>query len=173
MPKATSKHKSLPIVAVCLAWLVPGAGHIYLRRVTRGIIIFVTISATFWAGVRIGGVMTVDYERERSWFGWFTAEMLSGLHGLVGWQIHRHTVNRLIAEHPGVSPAGDITTWQTQLDEILAEEKIALVAPTATVARAYAGVAGLLNVMCMFDVLMLSLMGSSGEPKPKEAGAPQ
>mgnify|MGYP000853354412 CR=1 FL=1 len=32
------------------------------------------------------------------------------------------------------------------------------------VARAYAGIAGLLNLLCIFDATILALMGRFGEP---------
>ncbi len=54
------KSVPLPIVAVLLAWLIPGAGHFYLGRRVRGIIIFLVIAVTFWAGIAMGGAMTVD-----------------------------------------------------------------------------------------------------------------
>jgi len=160
----------MPVVAISLAWLVPGAGHVYLGRTTRGIIIFVVISATFWAGVAMGGAMTVDREQER-W--WFAAEMLSGVHGIAGWQWQRYVMRRLRADHPEMGPPGGGAARQVRADEVLAKKKLALVAPTASVARAYAGVAGLLNLLCMFDALILSLMGVAGEPKPKAAATCQ
>jgi hypothetical protein len=137
---------------------------VYVGRLTRGLIIFVTISATFWAGVAMGGVMTVDSERQR-W--WFAAEMLSGVHGIVGWQRHRYVMRRLADEHTEIRSA-EGAARQTLVDEALAKERLALVAPTASVARAYAGVAGFLNLMCMFDAMMISMMGIKGEPKPRK-----
>ena len=160
MAKQKKKSAPLPFVALVLAYLVPGAGHAYLGRVRRGIIIFVTITALFWSGVAIGGVMTVDSQRER-W--WFIAEVFTGVHGLVGWHRQRQLYDGL-RNVEGES-----------LDEKLQNAGVALVAPAEGVARAYAGVAGLLNLMCIFDALMLSLMGVAGEPtgqpeKPRKAG---
>ena len=156
MTKQSKKPASLPYVALLLAWLVPGAGHAYLGRWARGIIIFVTISGLFWTGIAVGGVMTVDYRNERYWF---LAEMFAGVHGLVGWYRQRAVYQRL-----------DISEFDTsaESDEKLDRAGLALVAPSETVARAYSGIAGLLNVMCMFDALMLSVMGVFGEkPAPK------
>ncbi len=174
MAEKTSKSHTVPIIALVLSWLLPGAGHVYLGRFTRGVIIFVTISATFWAGIAMGGVMTVDNEQER-W--WFIAEMFSGVYGLVAWQNQQRVMKRLIADdeigprrRPGSAEA---MVRQSRIDRKLAEQKLALVAPTATVARAYAGVAGLLNLMCIFDAVMLSLMGMTGEKKREETGAHQ
>jgi hypothetical protein len=164
---SANKRKSRPIafVAMFLAWLVPGAGHAYIGRPLRGLILFVTIGATFWTGVAMGGVMTVDSRTER-W--WFAAQMLAGMHGLVGWHRQQQVYTELMSEHgltvPATTLEGDL-----RIDQTLARERLALVSPLDTVARAYAGVAGLLNLLCMFDAVMLALMGVANKP-PDEQG---
>ena len=160
MSKEIRNSRSLPLLALLLAWVVPGAGHVYLGQVRRGIIIFVTISATFWAGVGIGGAMTVDHENER-W--WFMAAMLTGANGLAGWLLHRTAMEPVTANLP---PGQAWSGRKMLLDKKLAAEQLALVSPVDTIARAYTGVAGLLNLMCIFDALMLALMGVVGRPKP-------
>ena len=92
MVSKRSGHKPLALVALVLAWLVPGTGHAYVGRPVRAIIIFATIGATFWAGVAMGGIMTVDRQNQR-W--WFAAEMLTGIHGLVGWRRQQALVGDL------------------------------------------------------------------------------
>jgi len=165
MAKAVKeKTGALPVLALLLAWLVPGAGHVCVGRIRRGIIIFVVIAATFWAGVAVGGVMTVDYYGER-W--WFMAEMLTGAHGLVGWQQQKKVYQEL-ARYPEIRDTSG-PEQQSYIQEKLAQKKIALVAPADSIARVYAGVAGLLNLMCMFDAFMLALIGQVGEPPPTKA----
>ena len=44
-----------PVVAAVWAWLVPGAGHIYQRRYAKGILFFVCILGTYFAGLTLGG----------------------------------------------------------------------------------------------------------------------
>jgi len=170
MARKPTKHAPIPVLALLLAWLVPGAGHVYMGRLARGIIIFVTIAATFWAGVALGGVMTVDHHYER-W--WFVAQMCSGAHGVVAWYHEQHVYSSIIAslrekgypvDRQGTAPP------QSVVDEELQQRNMALVAPMDTVARAYAGVAGLLNVMCIFDAFMLSFMGAHKEA-PAGAGS--
>ena len=56
--------------------------------------------------------------------------------------------------------------WQTY-KQALVDEGLSLSYPSDTVARAYAGVAGMLNLMCIFDAVMLATMGSAGEPARK------
>ena len=167
--RGAEKIPPIPFVAIFLAWLIPGAGHIYIGKVRRGIIVFLVIGATFWSGVAVGGVMTVDYQSER-W--WFVAEMLTGVHGLIGWHRQQRIYDGLAADEnigPPVSQRSPQRPWwQAAVDDKLAEQKIALVYPTDTVARAYAGIAGLLNLMCAFDALILAMLGVSGRAAGNE-----
>ena len=174
MAKERQQARPLAFVALVVSWLVPGAGHVYIGRPWRGAVIFVTIAALFWSGMAIGGVMTMDYENER-W--WFVADMFTGVHGLVGWYRY-HQAAMAYARKPGIgpelpteTPAGAIR--QEMLEARMVADNVALVAPGETVARTYAGVAGLLNLMCIFDAVVLSLVGARGEPqqepKPEHA----
>ncbi|MBL7218965.1 MAG: hypothetical protein ISS69_02535 [Phycisphaerae bacterium] len=216
------------ILGLLLAWIVPGAGHAFVGRPGRGIIIFIVIGATFWSGIAIGGVMTVDHQGQK-W--WFAAEMLTGIHGLIGWQRESKKLQTLkheiqvgmavernqreirirekqdehakcekeIAEldrriraattgeerkaleksrKDSIDAMNEIrealigqhsqlnSLHSAHIEKVLAEKKLALVAPTATVARVYAGVAGLLNLMCIFDVVMLALIGTVATTPP-------
>jgi TM2 domain-containing membrane protein YozV len=166
MGNGAIKSSPRALLALLLAWLAPGAGHVYLGRRARGIIIFLTIGATFWIGVAMGGVMTVD-SRNEQW--WFVADMFAGVHGLVSWQRQEQVWNRLLGEADAAERAGwgDPAGQQALMDKRLSEAGLALVAPTDTVARAFAGVAGLLNLMCIFDAVLLALMRVGGEAPPK------
>jgi len=161
-PKTT--HRPNALLALALAWLIPGAGHAYIGRLRRGIIIFITITVTFWAGMAMGGVLTVDPRTER-W--WFFAEMGAGAHGLIGWRLS-HAVYDRLEDDPAIgSPprtAAGLVHYQQVIEKRQADDGIALVAPMDSVARAYAGVAGLLNLLATFDVTTLALMGVRGEP---------
>ena len=181
----TKNTQPAALLALALAWIVPGAGHIYLGRRTRGLIILVTLAATFWAGVAVGGVMTVDARTER-W--WFAAQMCTGVHGLVGWQRQAREYDRMFAELQDEDsklarrydhdlgkaqtngPAYAVQVQQDYLDTLQARDHIALKAPMATVARSYTGIAGLLNLLCMFDALLLGLLGVRGEPAEPTRG---
>lgn len=190
--KSKNRHPGVAeFVATVLAWLVPGLGHIYLGRRVRGIIIMVTMTAAFWTGIAMGGVMTVDYRTER-W--WFAADMVTGIHGLVSWQ-RSEQVNR---EIDGMLMRDDDFLRDTQsarmnvirlrnatsdddvkqrdaalvdleqkrntyATEILAGRGLALVAPEDNAARAFCGIMGFLNLMCIFDAFMLARMGVRGE----------
>ncbi len=173
MPRDKSKkHQAVPLLALLLAWIIPGTGHIYMGRIKRGIVIMVTIAATFWAGVAVGGVMTVDRHEER-W--WFVAQMFTGVHGLVGWQ-RQEAVQKKLEEYLNENLPGDKASndplRNAYADRWLQDEydkgRVALVGSSGIFARAYTGIAGLLNLMCIFDAAMLALMGIYGEQKPEE-----
>ncbi|MGC9455039.1 MAG: DUF6677 family protein [Phycisphaerae bacterium] len=170
MSKHTDKPRSNWLIAAFLAWIVPGAGHFYIGRRIRAVVIFVTIGATFWTGVAIGGVMTVD-RRYEPW--WFAAEMVTGVHGLVGWQRSRAEYNKLMREGR-IEVEVPLGTSPKLAERMTVDAKLqdkALVAPADTIARAYSGVAGMLNLMCIFDAAVLSAMGLWGEGKRRAAAA--
>ena len=173
----------MPLLALILAWIVPGAGHMYLGRWKRGVIICITLAATFWAGVAMGGVMTVSPLPTERW--WFIADMFAGVHGLAGWKMQQKVYQRV---DESIQPQVDQYLRaigrgnQSQLtadgmermridlvERELARENIVLTSPGDSVARAYCGVAGLLNLMCIFDAVILSLMGVRGEQPATQA----
>jgi TM2 domain-containing membrane protein YozV len=54
--KLDKKKKSFPISLSCLlAWLLPGAGHLYLGKKGRAIVFFLCIFFLFFAGIVIQG----------------------------------------------------------------------------------------------------------------------
>ncbi len=186
MVRDKKTQPALAVLAMILAWIVPGAGHAYLGRWKRAAIIFFTLGATFWAGVAMGGVMTVSPLPSERW--WFMADMFTGVHGVAAWQMQQRVFERiedeiqtqvtqrseafLRAQGLPASPANAAAAnarYRGELAEAkLMQENLALVSPVDSVARAYCGVAGLLNLMCIFDALMLGLMGLHGEKLPEQ-----
>jgi len=61
-------HGLLILVVAVLAWLIPGAGHIFIKERKRGIIIFATITLTFLAGIYIGSIGVIDPVNSRPWY---------------------------------------------------------------------------------------------------------
>lgn len=161
--KRSRQNSFAPFVAGILAWLIPGAGHVYLRRSVRGIIICICINGLFWSGVALGGVFTTDPLRQR-W--WFTAQMCTGVSGIASWY-RQEQYRRAITARLGISPVprwvGDKQWWK-KYDGELSRSGLILVFPTDVVARAYAGIAGMLNLLCIFDAVILAMLGHFGEP---------
>ena len=52
-----------PVLAAFLAWLVPGLGHLYQGRTAKGILFFVCIMSTFAYGVYLGGSKDLGWGR--------------------------------------------------------------------------------------------------------------
>ena len=172
MASSAKTFKPLVVVAMALAWIVPGAGHIYLRKRGRGLVIMVTIALTFWSGVAMGGAMT--YYPEADWW-WSAADMLTGVHGLAAWQHHQRLYERAYdvawkefqgGPYRNQSDSDRQELLRQHVEKELQREGLALVAPLDTVARAYSGVSGLLNVLCILDAMFLALMGRTGESPP-------
>ncbi len=116
-------------VAGLLTWIIPGLGHIYLGHRTRGVILIITITVTFWSGVAIGGLKeTVNPQDHRIWF---MAQIAAGGHTLIGYALHQW-----------VERSGDpieTTHWLS-----------------ADIGLHYAGVAGLLSLLIIFDAIAKS-----------------
>jgi TM2 domain-containing membrane protein YozV len=69
--------------AVALGWLIPGSGHMLLKRTGRGIILFVTIGLTFVCGLLMRGAMFTPQSGDLLTTlintGGFVGNVLSGL----------------------------------------------------------------------------------------------
>jgi hypothetical protein len=61
--------------AAALAILFPGAGHVFLGEVKRGILVAVGVLGLFFGGMLIGGIDVVDKEDD---FVWFLGQSLVG-----------------------------------------------------------------------------------------------
>ena len=56
------------------------------------------------------------------------------------------------------------------VDQKLQEKRIALVDPAGEIARGFSGIAGMLNLLCIFDALILAMMGKGAEPTLQAVG---
>lgn len=128
---ATRPNEFLMLVAGALGVLLPGLGHFFIGRKKHALVYFVALTATFWGGVAIGGVRaSVDTQQHKVWFA---AQMLNaGYTGLVlAWQ----------SQLPKVDPATNaplgLAVW-----------------PSDEIARVYTGIAGMLNLLLLIDLLL-------------------
>ena len=67
-------HGLLLLIVAILAWIVPGAGHFFIKERKRAVIIFVTITLTFAVGLYIGSVGVID--PPGAW-PWYVGQMLT------------------------------------------------------------------------------------------------
>lgn len=138
----------LPIVGF-LTWILPGLGHIYMGQRTRGLVLLVTITVTFWTGVAIGGVRATIDPHERKL--WFVAQMCTAGNTLTGFALHKYLDSR---------------------DSSSSESTVASHWSSAEIGAHYTGVAGLLNLLIIFDALSrVEPVREGGAKKRKPPGS--
>src|SRR5438105_10845450 len=59
-----------PPIAALLAWLWPGAGHLYQRRYAKGLLFMVCILGTYFFGLALGGGQCVYASFSSADFRW-------------------------------------------------------------------------------------------------------
>ena len=138
----TFKPWQFPLAAV-LAWLIPGAGHFYLGLRKRALLLFVCIEATFFIGLYIGTVRIVD--PSQSVF-WFLAQILAGLNTIIA------NLCTPFAEGQTAGAAAPLIRDYSYSLGIL-----------------YTGIAGLLNLLTVFDTLIRAGRANLGQaPLPAD-----
>ena len=131
MPKNPSEKKftaTESLIAALLAWLIPGAGYLYLGLRKRALLLFVCIEATFIFGLYIGTVRIIDPKYSLLWF---LAQVFAGL-------------NTIVAH-----------LWAARLPGPYADPAIRLIRDWSySMGVLYTGVAGLLNLLAVFDTVI-------------------
>ncbi len=128
-PPQPPKSLSAPLAAV-LAWILPGLGHWWIGERRRAIIFFVATAVTFWGGVAVAGVRSAITTNENGL--WIAAQVCMGPQalGALSWSKSLAAHERRDASVTYKSP------W-----------------PSSDIGVVYAGVAGLLNLLIILDVL--------------------
>ncbi len=130
-------------VTVILAWLIPGSGHYLLGQRRRGIVFAVALHALFFGGVLLGGLRVLSPPRQPIW-GY--TQYIVGWPMLIGTELKSRLINPNAPLPVGTSP------------------KI------QDVGTVYCGLAGMLNLLVIFDVLVRISNGESAENQPGGAG---
>ncbi len=129
-----TNQDEVSVVRICvagfLAWLVPGLGHLYVGHRGRGLVYLMTIAVTFWSGVAIGGVQGTVAPHSRKL--WFAAQLGTGGNTLAAYALHCV-----------VSPESARSKKPVAGGHWLSAE----------VGVHYTGVAGLLNLLVILDVM--------------------
>ncbi len=118
-------------VAAVLTWLMPGAGHLYIRERARGLIILVTIAITFWVGVAVGGLSNTVSPGGRSL--WFMGQICAGGHALAAW---------------------GLGTWVDPSPVPKRDPKFVAFGRSEEISVVYTAICGMLNILVIFDVLV-------------------
>lgn len=114
-----------------LGWIVPGLGHIFIGDRARGTICLAAIVLTFWTGVAIGGVRGTINPQSL----WTVAQLFAGANTGVAYLIRQTTAPKTRDEQAATSPPSWIS---------------------ADIGLHYTGVAGLLNILVIFDAMARS-----------------
>lgn len=141
----TSSLIRFPIAGI-LSWILPGLGHLFLGDKARGMTCLITVTATFWTGVAIGGVRSTVDPQERKL--WFMAQICTGGNTVAAYAIHR----ALKAKDTPDSPKF-FGHWAS-----------------VDVGVHYTGVAGLLNLLVMFDAISRADPSYSRRRRREESG---
>jgi TM2 domain-containing membrane protein YozV len=80
LPKAVHAGRRSPALAVFLAWLVPGLGHLYQGRKLRAVLVFVCLLGLLLLGT--GLAETSNLSRERHYYYW-GGQVMAGLPALL------------------------------------------------------------------------------------------
>ncbi|MCO5168624.1 MAG: hypothetical protein M9894_19970 [Planctomycetes bacterium] len=123
--RARGKH---PELAALLAWLVPGAGHVYAGQRIKGLVSMVLLLGAFAAGLRVSRGEAVSLEAEMGHRFAFIAQVGAGLptaaglaysHGHLPWTPDRSEVYWAEAEYVSRLPAIDTGLLLTMVAGLL------------------------------------------------------
>jgi hypothetical protein len=159
-----------PRLAALLAWLWPGAGHLYQRRYGKGILFMVCILSTYFFGLALGAgqVVYASWDRvERRWQ--FPLQLGVGLPASPA------ILQNLASRRGGDPPLGKNFMAPPQgasdmerMDELSARHyKLNIRFELGTL---YTMIAGLLNILAIWDAYAGPVIS---EPPKKERGPPK
>jgi len=177
---AAKEPGMLEYAAVLLGWLVPGLGHLLIGERARGIIFIVTIHGLFAAGMLLGGIKAINPPDQALWS---YTQFLSGWPMIVANRVERAESARLAkvegAYRDDVRPAvGDPLKTEERRELGVkaqqAEPGLVYMPKVQDIGAVYCGIAGMLNLLVVFDAL-LRVTGTSRQPEnaAEEKGAGQ
>lgn len=152
-----------PFTAAVLAWLVPGLGHIYQGRLTKGLLFFVLLMGTFVYGMYLGEWKTVYWawdDRKPTLEG--ICRLGMGLPSLPSILQSLPRLDRFRNEGGGLPIIGHLQTAPSmaELDELNAR-----LSHTWGIAQVFTMIASLLNILVLLDA-----SGGPAEQLPARAG---
>jgi hypothetical protein len=153
-------------LAILLSWAVPGLGHIIVGEKRRGLIFAFAIHGLFALGLLIGGIRAINPPDQPIWTytqylaGW---PMLIAGRAEKDWMPQPGEKNskfeRLLGQYEMDRPTpGDdsqIDARKAYAQKKFAENPILTYHPKVQdIGSVYCGIAGMLNLLVMFDVLL-------------------
>ena len=157
-------------LALVLAWAFPGLGHLLLGEKARGIIFAVTIHGLFAAGMLLGGIRAINPPDQAIWT---YTQFLTGWPMLVANRVE-HNVREVRPDRQDLkSLEAEYNRQRPPLEQEEARKEYAKAffamhpvmayhPKVQDIGAVYCGIAGMLNLLVMFDVL-LRITGSVRE----------
>ena len=133
-----------PVIAAVLAWLIPGLGHLYQRRIAKGVLFMVCILSTFFFGLFCSGGHAVyaswTPEDQRLPYLCQVGVGLPALPALLQTYLVRNGKSPLFGGvmAPPVD-AQELNNWYRELNQYF------------ELGTVYTMIAGLLNVLAIYD----------------------
>lgn len=141
-----------PVLAATLGWLVPGLGHLYQGRIAKGLLYAICILGLFCYGAKIGEWKIVYTRMDSEEWRWpYLAQVWTGLIALPA-----------LAQNPpflkdppmrGLVQA-TLKDFQAPPTDAQLDDLHFRVGKTLDIALVYTMVAGLLNLLAMYDALL-------------------
>ncbi|HVX84555.1 MAG TPA: DUF6677 family protein [Phycisphaerae bacterium] len=179
-PPANEGPTAVGLLALVLAWLVPGLGHFLIGQKARGIIFALTIHILFAAGMLIGGLRAINPPEQAIWT---YTQMLAGWPMLVANRLQHDAAsqqknidNQYEANRPplGITAPEQHESSQRRIDyaakEFADHPSLTYHPKVQDIGAVYCGIAGMLNLLVLFDVL-LRITGSQRELPPGKRAA--
>ncbi len=162
-----------PWIAGLLAWLCPGVGHFYQRRYAKGTLFMVCVLSTFFFGLVLGEGRVVYASRAKNDFRWqYICQVGAGLPALPALvQSYRVAQGKqpFFADERGdavfAPPPGEI---HPQEHDHLAEWHLRI--PFFEMGTLYTMIAGLLNVLAIYDATSGPMLLPAETPSDKPPG---
>ncbi len=166
---SSGEPDALDYLSIGLGWLIPGAGHIAIGETARGILFAIVIHGLFAMGLFVGGVRSINPPDQAIWsYTQFMAGWPMILSSYVEKQ-YAPEIQNVEREARGI-PVQDVARRR----EFLKEHSLLAYSPELKdVGAVYCGIAGMLNLLVMFDVLVRISGGRGGatEETPEAASA--
>ena len=142
MTSRAAQHPGWHPAAAIAAWLLPGLGHIALGQRQRGCILMVVIGSLWLGGLLIGGISVIDHRHrteQGQWSLWYFGQAM--LAPSVAVNTAHQTLKRA---HPVRAPqavSDPRPLYEPAYGHVMEQGVL------------YTALAGLLNLLCIIDVL--------------------
>ena len=136
-------------IACVLAWLAPGAGHLFLGRRVRAAVFFVIVLTTFSLGLAFDGKPSVVDRRQPilSWLQVFANVGTGPVEALARERIFGKLAYQLPPEDAGAEPHSDVGVELRRRTE----------SPRTPYGTAYLWTAGLMNILLILDAFDIAM----------------